>query len=104
MFDHFHGDESKKHKTKAPSFWKLSLTEYFYALLGSAGAACFGSFNPLLAYTISLIVVAYYRIGVRDVHDEVNKYCSFIVGMGIVTVFANFLQHFYNDASHPKMV
>jgi ATP-binding cassette subfamily B (MDR/TAP) protein 1 len=106
MFDNFHAEESKKQKTKAPSFWRLvelSLAEYFYALLGSAGAACFGSFNPLLAYTISLIVVAYYRIGVRDVHDEVNKYCSFIVGMGIITVLANFLQHFYFGIMGEKM-
>ncbi|XP_048566622.1 ABC transporter B family member 20-like [Triticum urartu] len=106
MFDNFRSDPSKKHQTKAPSFWKLaelSLTEYFYALLGSAGAACFGSFNPLLAYTISLILVAYYRIGVRDVHDEVNKYCSFIVGMGIITVLANFLQHFYFGIMGEKM-
>ncbi|KAG8053754.1 hypothetical protein GUJ93_ZPchr0001g29853 [Zizania palustris] len=69
----------------------------------SAGAACFGSFNPLLAYTISLIVVAYYRIGVHDVRDEVNKYCSFIVGMGIITVLANFLQHFYFGIMGEKM-
>ncbi|EEC72270.1 hypothetical protein OsI_05426 [Oryza sativa Indica Group] len=106
MFDNFHAEESKRQQTKAPSFWRLvelSLAEYFYALLGSAGAACFGSFNPLLAYTISLIVVAYYRIGVRDVHDEVNKYCSFIVGMGIITVLANFLQHFYFGIMGEKM-
>ncbi|CAO1941112.1 unnamed protein product [Urochloa humidicola] len=106
IFDSFHAEDSKKPQTKAPSFWRLaelSLAEYFYALLGSAGAACFGSFNPLLAYTISLIVVAYYKIGVRDVHDEVNKYCSFIVGMGIITVLANFLQHFYFGIMGEKM-
>ncbi|KAK3163152.1 hypothetical protein QOZ80_1BG0098280 [Eleusine coracana subsp. coracana] len=107
IFDSFHADEgSKKQQTNTPSFWRLaelSLAEYFYALLGSAGAACFGSFNPLLAYTISLIVVAYYRIGVRDVHDEVNKYCSFIVGMGVITVLANFLQHFYFGIMGEKM-
>ena len=106
IFDSFHAEDSRKPQTKAPSFWRLaelSLAEYFYALLGSAGAACFGSFNPLLAYTISLIVVAYNEIGVRDVHDEVNKYCSFIVGMGIITVLANFLQHFYFGIMGEKM-
>jgi ATP-binding cassette, subfamily B (MDR/TAP), member 1 len=107
IFDSFHADEgSKKQQTSTPTFWRLaelSLAEYFYALLGSAGAACFGSSNPLLAYTISLIVVAYYRIGVHDVHDEVNKYCLFIVGMGIVTILANFLQHFYFGIMGEKM-
>ncbi|ONM34135.1 ABC transporter B family member 6 [Zea mays] len=106
IFDSFHAEDSKQQHTKAPSFWRLaelSFAEYFYALLGSAGAACFGSFNPLLAYTISLIVVAYYKIGVRDVHAEVNKYCSFIVGMGIITVLANFLQHFYFGIMGEKM-
>jgi hypothetical protein len=33
----------------------------------------------------------------------VNKYCSFIVGMGVVTVLANFLQHFYFGIMGEKM-
>ncbi|WVZ49600.1 hypothetical protein U9M48_000942 [Paspalum notatum var. saurae] len=84
IFDSFHAEDSKLRQTKAPSFWRLaelSLAEYFYALLG----------------------MAYYKIGLRDVHDEVNKYCSFIVGMGIITVLANFLQHFYFGIMGEKM-
>ncbi|KAG6503096.1 hypothetical protein ZIOFF_035385 [Zingiber officinale] len=91
---------------KPPSFWRLvelSFAEWFYALLGSIGAAIFGSFNPLLAYAIALIVAAYYRIGDRDVHNEVNRWCLIIACMGIITVVANFLQHFYFGIMGEKM-
>lgn len=91
---------------KAPSFWRLaqlSFAEWLYALLGSIGAAIFGSFNPLLAYTIALIMAAYYRIGVEDVQNEVNKWCLVIACMGFITVLANFLQHFYFGIMGEKM-
>ncbi|XP_008794734.2 ABC transporter B family member 20-like [Phoenix dactylifera] len=91
---------------KPPSFWKLaelSFAEWLYALLGCTGAAIFGSFNPLLAYNIALIVAAYYRIDVQDIRNEVNKWCLIIAGMGIITVVANFLQHFYFGIMGEKM-
>lgn len=89
-----------------PSFWRLavlSFAEWMYALLGSLGAAIFGSFNPLLAYMIALIVAAYYKIGVHDWHSEINKWCACITAMGVITVFANFLQHFYFGIMGEKM-
>lgn len=92
---------------KAPSFWRLaqlSFAEWLYAVLGSIGAAIFGSFNPLLAYVIALIVTAYYR---RDenhhLRQEVDKWCLIIACMGVVTVVANFLQHFYFGIMGEKM-
>ncbi|KAK8928800.1 ABC transporter B family member 20 [Platanthera zijinensis] len=91
---------------KPPSLWRLaelSLAEWLYALLGSIGAAIFGSFNPLLAYTIALIMAAYYRIGVEDVRNEVNKWCLIIACLGFITVIANFLQHFYFGIMGEKM-
>lgn len=91
---------------KEPSFWRLaqlSFAEWLYALLGSIGAAIFGSFNPLLAYTIALIMAAYYKIGVEDVQNEVNKWCLIIACMGFITVLANFLQHFYFGIMGEKM-
>ncbi|KAI0509871.1 hypothetical protein KFK09_010468 [Dendrobium nobile] len=94
------------HMPKEPSFWRLaqlSFAEWLYALLGSIGAAIFGSFNPLLAYTIALTVAAYYRIGVEDVQNEVNKWCLIIACMGFITVLANFLQHFYFGIMGEKM-
>lgn len=99
--------ESKNsdHQTP-PSFWRLaqlSFAEWLYALLGSIGAAIFGSFNPLLAYTIALIISAYYRLDVNDIKNEVNKWCLMIACMGFVTVFANFLQHFYFGIMGEKM-
>ncbi|XVF23820.1 hypothetical protein REPUB_Repub13aG0072500 [Reevesia pubescens] len=100
--------ESKDaHHREAPSFWRLaqlSFAEWLYAVLGSIGAAIFGSFNPLLAYVIALIVTAYYR---REEHhhlrDEVDRWCLIIACMGIVTVVANFLQHFYFGIMGEKM-
>jgi len=92
---------------KPPSLQKLaelSFTEWLYAVLGSIGAAIFGSFNPLLAYVIGLVVTAYYRID--DTHHlerDVDKWCLIIACMGIVTVVANFLQHFYFGIMGEKM-
>ncbi|EPS68330.1 hypothetical protein M569_06437 [Genlisea aurea] len=85
---------------KVPPFWRLvelSLAEWLYAVLGSIGAAIFGAFNPILAYVIALIVTAYY-----DGH-EIDKWCLIIGGMGVVTVAANFLQHFYFGIMGEKM-
>lgn len=86
---------------EAPSFWRLaelSFAEWLYAVLGSIGAAIFGSFNPLLAYVISLVVIAYSKKT-----GDVDKWCLIIACMGIVTVFANFLQHFYFGIMGEKM-
>ncbi|XVF75396.1 hypothetical protein PTKIN_Ptkin13bG0184800 [Pterospermum kingtungense] len=95
------------HHRKAPSFWRLaqlSFAEWRYAVFGSIGAAIFGSFNPFLAYVIALIVTAYYRSAEhRHLRDEVDKWCLIIAGMGIVTVVANFLQHFYFGIMGEKM-
>lgn len=91
-----------------PSFWrlvKLSSAEWLYALLGSIGAAIFGSFNPLLAYMFALIVTTYYRDSDPNrLREEVNKWCLLIPCMGIVTLVANFLQHFYFGIMGEKMV
>ncbi|KAL4388018.1 hypothetical protein GQ457_09G029280 [Hibiscus cannabinus] len=95
------------HGKVAPSFWRLaqlSFAEWLYAVLGSIGAAIFGSFNPLLAYVIALIVTAYYRRqGHHHLRDEVDRWCLIIACMGIVTVVANFLQHFYFGIMGEKM-
>lgn len=88
---------------KPPSFWRLaqlSFAELPYAILGSTGAAIFGSFNPLLAYTISLVIAAYYN---HSDPSEVNKWSPIIAGMGVITVIANFLQHFYFGIMGEKM-
>ncbi|KAE8657593.1 ABC transporter B family member 6 [Hibiscus syriacus] len=94
------------HHGKAPSFWKLaqlSFAEWLYAVLGSIGAAIFGSFNLLLAYVIALIVTAYYRHENHHLQNDVDRWCLIIVCMGIVTVVANFLQHFYFGIIGEKM-
>ena len=86
-----------------PSLWrlaKLSSPEWFCAILGSLGAAVFGSFNPLLAFFLVQAVQNYRRDGSKE---EVNKWCLVIVGMSVVTVIANFLQHFYFGIMGEKM-
>lgn len=91
---------------EAPSFCRLaelSFAEWLYAVLGSTGAAIFGSFNPLLAYVIALIVTAYYTEKGHHLGREVNKLCLIIACMGVVTVVANFLQHFYFGIMGEKM-
>ncbi|KAK1322011.1 ABC transporter B family member 6 [Acorus calamus] len=70
---------------KPPSFWRLaelSFAEWLYALLGSIGAAIFGSFNPLLAYILALIVTTYYRADSHERRHDVNKWCLIIACMG----------------------
>ncbi|CAN1148586.1 ABC transporter B family member 20, partial [Linum perenne] len=53
---------------EVPTFHRLPelrFAEWLYAVLGSIGAAMFGSFNPLLAYVIALIVTVYHSREVR---------------------------------------
>ncbi|KAK1286050.1 ABC transporter B family member 6 [Acorus calamus] len=72
---------------KPPSFWRLaelSFTEWLYALLGSIGAAIFGSFNPLLAYILALIVTTYYRADSHERRHDVDKWCLIIACMAIL--------------------
>lgn len=98
--------EKDVHHKKVPSFWRLvelSLAEWLYAVLGSTGAAIFGSFNPLLAYVIALVVIAYYRAEGHNIGEHVDKWCLIIACMGVVTVAANFLQHFYFGIMGEKM-
>lgn len=99
--------ETKGTSQEEPSLWRLvelSLAEWLYAVLGSTGAAIFGSFNPILAYVIALVVTAYYRKdGHRHHQEDINRWCLIITGMGIVTVIANFLQHFYFGIMGEKM-
>ncbi|ONK76974.1 uncharacterized protein A4U43_C02F1820 [Asparagus officinalis] len=102
----FEQRQPKTSQHHSPSVWrlvKLSFPEWLYAFLGSIGAAMFGSFNPLFAYAIALIVAAYYKISEHDMRDEVNKWCLIITCMGVVTVVANFLQHFYFGIMGEKM-
>lgn len=100
-------DDNDKLTQEAPSFWRLaelSFPELLYAVLGSIGAAIFGSFNPLLAYVIALIVAAYYRPSEgHHLRQEVDKWCLLIACMGVVTVIANCLQHFYFGIMGEKM-
>lgn len=96
-----------KEKRKEPPMWRLvelSFAEWLYAVLGSTGAAIFGSFNPLLAYVIALIVTEYFRKeSNKHMGHEVDKWCLIIACMGVVTVVANFLQHFYFGIMGEKM-
>ncbi|KAF5197656.1 Abc transporter b family protein [Thalictrum thalictroides] len=101
-----HREPKNTQNQKPPSFWRLaelSFAEWLYALLGSIGAAIFGSFNPLLAYVIALVVVAYYKEDHNHLRREVDKWCLIIACMGIVTVVSNFLQHFYFGIMGEKM-
>ncbi|KAL0303686.1 UNVERIFIED_CONTAM: ABC transporter B family member 20 [Sesamum radiatum] len=99
--------ETERTSREEPSLWRLielSLAEWLYAVLGSTGAAVFGSFNPVLAYVIALIVTAYYRTDEKHhIRQEIDRWCLIIAGMGIVTVVANFLQHFYFGIMGEKM-
>ncbi|KAL0299144.1 UNVERIFIED_CONTAM: ABC transporter B family member 20 [Sesamum radiatum] len=99
--------ETERTSREEPSLWRLvelSLAEWLYAVLGSTGAAVFGSFNPVLAYVIALIVTAYYRTDEKHhIRQEIDRWCLIIAGMGLVTVVANFLQHFYFGIMGEKM-
>lgn len=99
-------DDRDSQNLKPPSLWRLaqlSFPEWLYALLGSTGAAIFGSFNPLLAYILVQIADAYHGIPGTHRRNEVDKWCLVISGMGVVTVVANFLQHFYFGIMGEKM-
>ncbi|GKB72706.1 ABC transporter B family member 6-like protein, partial [Tanacetum coccineum] len=101
---HYVGDdpvivEVVKEKQKEPPMWRfieLSFAEWLYVVLGSTSAAIFGSFNPLLGYMIALVVTEYHiNESNKHMRNEVDKWCLIIACMGVDTVIANFLQHFY---------
>lgn len=80
---------------------KLSLPDGLYAILGSIGASILGSFRPILAYVVGLILTAYYRTD--GSHFDVDKWCLIIVCMAIVVLVASVLQHFYFGIMGEKM-
>ncbi|CBI31730.3 unnamed protein product, partial [Vitis vinifera] len=72
---------------ESPSFWRLvdlSLAEWLYAVLGSIGGE-------------------HSHDDRRHLRQEVDKWCLIIACMGVVTVVANFLQHFYFGIMGEKM-
>ncbi|XP_076905662.1 ABC transporter B family member 20-like [Bidens hawaiensis] len=80
---------------------KLSLPDWLYAVLGSVGASIFGSFRPILAYVVGLIMTAYYK---PDAHRfDIDKWCLIIVCMAIIVLVATVLQHFYFGIMGEKM-
>lgn len=91
-----HKEKNKSKHERSPSLRrlvKLSLPEWLYAVLGSLGASIFGSFRPVLAYVVGLIVTAYYRADARGF--DVDKWCLIIACMAIVVLVATVVQHFY---------
>ncbi|KAL7588934.1 hypothetical protein Lser_V15G38449 [Lactuca serriola] len=90
-------DNSKyQHSPSLTRVMKLSLPEWMYAVLGSVGASIYGSFRPILAYIVGLIVTAYYKADKsHNIQIEVNKWCLIIACMAIVILVATILQHFY---------
>nr|GEV38438.1 ABC transporter B family member 19-like [Tanacetum cinerariifolium] len=97
----------EKHESKhqiSPSFMRLvnlSLPEWLYAVLGCLGASIFGSFRPILAYVVGLIVTAYYKPDAS--HFDVDKWCLIIGCMAIIVLVATVLQHFYSGIMGEKM-
>eukprot|EP01018_Ginkgo_biloba_P027515 Gb_20009 [translate_table: standard] len=111
-FSHFNeaGVEDEIHRDspylKPPSIWRLaqlSSPEWLYALLGSIGAAVFGSFNPVLAFVLVQVAEVYSRTQGKHTKHEVDKWCLVITSIGAITVVANFLQHFYFGIMGEKM-
>ncbi|XP_024526163.1 ABC transporter B family member 20 [Selaginella moellendorffii] len=89
-----------------PSYWRLiqlSGPEWCYAFVGSIGAAFFGSFNPLMALFVVQTAQYYYHAQDHRSKREINKWCLLVTGMGLATVFVNFLQHFYFGIMGEKM-
>ena len=95
-----------------PAIWRLaqlSSPEWLYSLLGSIGAAIFGSLNPLLAFILVQIAEVYLRIHLKHTRCDVDSWCLVITSMGAVTVVANFFGTFLfwyyggkNDKAHSQ--
>ncbi|KAJ9548197.1 hypothetical protein OSB04_020740 [Centaurea solstitialis] len=99
-------NNNSKHQS-SPSLWrlmKLNSPEWLYGVLGSLGASIFGSFRPVLAYVVGLIITAYYKVdGSHNIQLNVNKWCLIIACMAIVILVATVLQHFYFGIMGEKM-
>nr|XP_027099339.1 putative multidrug resistance protein [Coffea arabica] len=77
--------------------FKLNTPEWKRALLGCIGAAGFGAVHPIHAYCLGSIVSVYFLDDRSRLKSETRFYCIIFLILGIVTFFANLLQH-YNFA------
>lgn len=76
---------------------RMSSPEWKRALLGCFGAIGFGAVHPMNAYCMGALVSAYFGDRASKIKTETRFYCFMFLGIGLVTLFSNILQH-YNFA------
>lgn len=95
-------DETVDDATSSPSLshWQLirmNAPEWKRALLGCLGACGFGAVQPINAYCLGSVVSAYFNNDRSSIKSETSFYCMIFVSIGVISFFANLLQH-YNFA------
>lgn len=83
-----------------PSQWrllKMNAPEWKRGFLGCLGAATFGAVQPIYAYCLGSIVSVYFLSDNSKLKSETKIYSIIFVGLGVISFFANIVQH-YNFA------
>ena len=87
--------------SSAPSFRRLFLLnapEWKHALLGCSGALGFGPVQPVYAFFIGEVVSVFFSHDNDKIKSKTKIYCSIFVGLGLISVLVNVLEH-YNFAA-----
>lgn len=82
----------------AATMWRLlkvNRPEWGYGLVGALGSICSGLMNPGFALVISSVLYAYYDHDYKHMQKDISKYALIFVGLGGVSVFGYFGQHFF---------
>lgn len=92
-------DEAEDMDSTHLSQWRLirmNQPEWKRALMGCAGACCFGAIQPINAYCLGSVVSVFFYEKSR-MKSDISFYCIVFMTIAIVSFFANLIQH-YNFA------
>ncbi|KAL8504333.1 hypothetical protein ACS0TY_022893 [Phlomoides rotata] len=102
MVSYYQSDDEEAGDTPSPAcpsqlrLIRMNQPEWKRAVLGCAGACCFGAIQPINAYCLGAVVSIFFTDKSR-VKSEVTFYCIVFVSIAVVSFFANLIQH-YNFA------
>lgn len=103
LYSYYDSDDEDYYKSFSysnPSKWrllKMNAPEWKRAFLGCLGSIGFGAVQPVHAYCLGSIASVYFLNDSSKLKSETKMYCIIFVSLGIISFFANILQH-YNFA------
>lgn len=103
LSSYYDSDDEEEYESLSysnPSKWrllKMNAPEWKRAFLGCLGSIAFGAVQPVHAYCLGSILSVYFLNDNSELKSETKLYCIIFVSLGVISFFANILQH-YNFA------